>query len=509
MLGAYGGVSGIETPALDTLAAESIVFDSFYATSLNLDALCRAFWRGESPANFKVVDEPNDVASIFRVMKQRGFRTFLISDVESVALCPCIDSDDCDDRLLLDGNHANEPGETLEETGFFKNFEELTRFLAKLNDNSRLESNSPWFVWAHFSGWNERWDFPMTLREQFRETFLDDNGDVDEKQSDPASYAATVPPYWRRPSLMKRGARNRRDESSEQRKRIDDHVEPALASLALNEREYARLSALDEVERRQSVLQAYAGGLSAFDETLGGFIAFLKESGLLKNTLLALSGVRGFAFGEPSGLGIPRKGDETSPFYTEETRVPLMIRLPNGIGATVRLPTLCEPRDLFATLCDWPDFASTLADPDFWRVEKIEISPLAGVWSADDKGADSNAGVQKNAGANLYDLEPYRELAPDAPGQNLLPFLVNEEGSARNAIRIVAVDADSPERALVVDKWFIKRTPIDAEAVVYETDPTERLELFVLPDDRYCVNDVADRCADVVETLSQALDAQK
>ena len=121
MLGAYGGVSGIETPALDTLAAESIVFDSFYATSLNLDALCRAFWRGESPANFKVVDEPNDVASIFRVMKQRGFRTFLISDVESVALCPCIDSDDCDDRLLLDGNHANEPGETLEETGFFKN----------------------------------------------------------------------------------------------------------------------------------------------------------------------------------------------------------------------------------------------------------------------------------------------------------------------------------------------------------------------------------------------------
>ena len=86
---------------------------------------------------------------------------------------------------------------------------------------------------------------------------------------------------------------------------------------------------------------------------------------------------------------------------------------------------------------------------------------------------------------------------------------MNEEGSARNAIRIVAVDADSPERALVVDKWFIKRTPIDAEAIVYETDPTERLELFVLPDDRYCVNDVADRCADVVETLSQALDAQK
>ena len=47
-LGAYGN-TWIETPAFDALAAESVLFDSFYATSLDLATLFRAFWRGESP----------------------------------------------------------------------------------------------------------------------------------------------------------------------------------------------------------------------------------------------------------------------------------------------------------------------------------------------------------------------------------------------------------------------------------------------------------------------------
>ena len=48
-LGAYGN-AWVETPAFDALAAESVLFDSFFATSLDLETLYRAFWRGESPA---------------------------------------------------------------------------------------------------------------------------------------------------------------------------------------------------------------------------------------------------------------------------------------------------------------------------------------------------------------------------------------------------------------------------------------------------------------------------
>ena len=56
-LGAYGN-AWVETPAFDALAAESVLFDSFFATSLDLETLYRAFWRGESPA--RVVASTDD-----------------------------------------------------------------------------------------------------------------------------------------------------------------------------------------------------------------------------------------------------------------------------------------------------------------------------------------------------------------------------------------------------------------------------------------------------------------
>ena len=83
VFGAYGA-TWLDTPAFDVLASESILFDSFYATSLDLDAQFRAFWRGESPSRFVVSDEPQDaeVESLFHVMKRLGYRTFLLSDDE-------------------------------------------------------------------------------------------------------------------------------------------------------------------------------------------------------------------------------------------------------------------------------------------------------------------------------------------------------------------------------------------------------------------------------------------
>ena len=724
-LGAYGN-AWVETPAFDALAAESVLFDSFFATSLDLETLYRAFWRGESPARVvaslddettneesngaktpdaeaeatadgsnaalndaKSVDfNAADAAppSIFRLLKEKGYRTFVVSDDETVALHPAVEDEYCDGRFFLGAPDAPLPAETLEETQFFRNFEELARFLAKLEDDAKCAKAengvdaAPWFVWAHFSGWNERWDFPLELRERFQED-----------EDDPAPYSATLVPYWpleEGAKSAKRGARvdqnavvdaalaraaailaadaendasneaaslpaeieiefnvefddpetpdAQRDSNADVDENddafLDDEAEfdadadepfknddepnaeafendaafldESVVERRLAAAELARLAQLDAPERRQAVVEGYCGGVAAFDETLEGFVQLLKESGVLAKTLLLTTATRGFPTGSPSALGVePTSGTAaadvfaptsifdassgassdaisadaaasptlpvsasypdgadaanaplyatgadgaTSRFYAESFQLPLAIRLPNGVGATVRLPALCEPRDVFATLRDWPEFAAELATPEFWSFEAIEISPFAGKWSAESEteiseelDADDVLAVEKERTAD------FDAAAPDVPGQNLLRLLANEDGVLRDRVSVVARDAESEERALVVADWILKETPLapgvdvddfsgtgafvaDAATLtaasnavgssstsVASSAPStaaplasprlSRFELFVRPDDRYNVNDVANRCVEIVEKLAPAL----
>ena len=153
-------------------------------------------------------------------MKEKGYRTFVVSDDETVALHPAVEDEFCDGRFFLGSPDAALPAETLEETQFFRNFEELARFLAKLEDDAKCAKDenggdaAPWFVWAHFSGWNERWDFPLELRERFQED-----------EDDPAPYSATLVPYW----PLEEGAK-----SAKRGARVDENavVEAALARAA-------------------------------------------------------------------------------------------------------------------------------------------------------------------------------------------------------------------------------------------------------------------------------------
>ncbi len=568
-LGAFGN-GWIETTSFDALAAESIVFDSFFATSLDLETLYRAFWRGENPTRIDAANFDDDSnaktapgaavkldanvpnASLFRILKEKGYRTFVVSDVESVALHPAIDDDFCDGRFYLDAPDAELPAETLEETRFFRNFEELARFLARLEDDAKTAEKAgktapPWFVWAHFSGWADRWDFPLENRERFRED-----------EDDPEPYSATLVPFWRRDdeTAKKRGAAAFDDEISPENlpetadfdasDDFDDETapEPGEIERQLAALEFARLAQLDAPERRQSVVEAYSGGVAAFDGTLEGFVQLLKESGVLDKTLFLTLGTRGFSTGSPGALGVEPEPDSASaeifapdapvdaddsanfaqtpqnaalsaPFYSEETRLPLTIRLPNGVGATVRLPALCEPRDVFETLRRWPDFADELATPEFWAFDAVEISPFSGRWSAENPAATA----ENEPSPESETVADFDAAAPDVPGQNLLRLLANEDGAVRDRVTIVKRDANSLERALVVADWILKATPRPKNVDDFsdETSPdaafetadsapfATKLELFVRPDDRYCVNDVANRCVEIVEKLAPAL----
>ncbi len=96
------------------------------------------------------------------------------------------------------------------------------------------------------------------------------------------------------------------------------------------------------------ISQAYAGQVSLLDTCIGAFGEFLDGSQLLDETLLLLVSARGFPLGEHR-----RVGACDNALFGELVHVPLMIRLPDSLGAAGRSQALVEPADIWATLFEW------------------------------------------------------------------------------------------------------------------------------------------------------------
>jgi arylsulfatase A-like enzyme len=190
------------------------------------------------------------------------------------------------------------------------------------------------------------------------------------------------------------------------------------------------------------ICQAYAGQVSLLDLSLGGLLETLRASPFGEQTLLAVTSARGFPLGEHLRLGAV---DDA--LYGELVQVPWMLRLPGAAGAMDRSQALVQPADLQSTLLDW--------------------------WDLSDS--------QK----------------PGA-GQSLLPLVRGERETLRDHACIISAGG---ERGIRTPGWYL-RSPVNrAEAV----EPAG-VELFAKPDDRWEVNDVADRCAETAEALQSALD---
>ncbi len=105
---------------------------------------------------------------------------------------------------------------------------------------------------------------------------------------------------------------------------------------------------------------AYAGQVALLDMALGGLLDAINDASPGQRALLMVAGVRGFPLGEHGRIGSCDR-----PLHEELVHAPLMIRRPDGQGATYREPGLVQPSDLFATLCDW------------WGLDIARRSPFA------------------------------------------------------------------------------------------------------------------------------------
>ena len=186
-----------------------------------------------------------------------------------------------DEKHRLESKQRNRPARRVEETQFFRN-------MATIADLLRHRNDTPFLMWAHFEGFRGRWDFPLAYRERYQ---------IDE---DPAPYPDTVLPEI-----------------------CEKNVDPDV---------------------RQSIAEAYSGGVSVLDEALAGLLEFLQKEGLDQNTVLLFTSIRGFSLGEHLRIG------NNEELYGENVHLPLFVRFPGNSWAGFRSQTLLQPGDIWELL---------------------------------------------------------------------------------------------------------------------------------------------------------------
>lgn len=159
LIGPYGN-AWISTPALDALAADSVVFDRHFATSLKLAAIAESHWG------------PN--GQMLESLAGLGVRTMLFTDSEEIAQLPA--TENFKDRYLVtapvNAQIADEPEET-----------HLFRFFAEMVELAEQASEQPYFLWCFFESLGKLWDFPHAYRNRYHE------------EGDPEPYAGLAVPY--------------------------------------------------------------------------------------------------------------------------------------------------------------------------------------------------------------------------------------------------------------------------------------------------------------------------
>ncbi|HEV3342264.1 MAG TPA: sulfatase-like hydrolase/transferase [Pirellulales bacterium] len=203
------------------------------------------------------------------------------------------------------------------------------------------------------------------------------------------------------------------------------------------------LGETDDPDELWGLCQAYAAQVSLVDECLGGLLEMLEEQ-LVSDTALVVLGARGFPLGRNRRLG----GVDQA-LYGELVQTAWLVRLPDAAGAMARSEALVQPGDLMPTL--------------------LELSRLS-------------------------DSAP----APDHSPRSLLPVIRDDLTWRRDRICLAN---ESGERACRTPAWYLR---LPAPRPTLDEGPSP--ELFGKPDDRWEVNDVAQRCPEIVAAMRAAHD---
>lgn len=213
------------------------------------------------------------------------------------------------------------------------------------------------------------------------------------------------------------------------------------------------------------VRQAYAAQVATLDALLGSLASLMEVDG--QPPLLCLLGCRGYPLGVHRQLGHPT--GLPPQLYGETVHIPWLMRFPGANHAAGRTSALVEPGDLPATLLDASGLSTATAEslirPEVWL-------------------------------------------------PSLLPVIAGEASETRDRLLLASPGKDAPLYGLKTPAWYlIERSPASAgEGTTGDTPETilsSPWELYAKPDDRWEINDVSPRLADVAERLAALLQEQR
>jgi arylsulfatase A-like enzyme len=456
-LGAYGN-PWIETPNLDRLAAEGIVFDHHFPENLTTLPTRRSWWTGRygfADPELGWTPLRHDEWILPDFLCDKGVRTALISDVPLLREAGMGYGRGFDDVIWVRGQGydplvppgdprvrgvrlEDEPGlrlpdeddetralwkarweqflrnraalqtDRIENTGVARTVYTAIEWLERRGDES-----DPFVLWLDLFTPHGPWDPPQPFRDQYVTVEPDEFESGEEGD------------------LVDEDAEDDADDIE-----IDDvaaliDVPAGAVGDVLSEAELFRLR------------RTYAGSVTLADHCLGELFEAMRRLGRMDDTLLVFTSDQGEPLGEH---GFVRRFRPW--LYEELIHTPLILRMPRGQFGGIRHQGLVQTVDLLPTI-----------------ISALGLPPIV------------------------------REEAP-LHGHDLLPLIRGEQTKVRD---YACLGMDVAEFAIRTHLWHL--------IVPIENDPDEprTAELFRKPEDRWDQNNVIDQNTEVAEHLELAL----
>jgi arylsulfatase A-like enzyme len=290
-LGCYGN-AWVETPALDRLAAEGVVFDRHYADEPSTEGACRSWRSGRCPLPLTEEDGPAPTSpsvDLLTLLRDTGVATFLIVDDTRPGLA----------EFRHGWDYVSEvPAEAEEGSVLERAVDAVVSGLKKAGAGEHA------LIWFELATVLPPWELP----DQYREAYFQEAEEEDEEEETEAEKEVTLTPL----TDPQPGA-----------------VDPNDDTLFLR------------------LQRSYAGGVSYLDAGLELLFDELRKRDLLDGLLVIVTTDHGQPLGEHGLVGVHR------PWLHEElVHLPLIVRLPAAAEAGRRVPALTQPVDLMPTLLD-------------------------------------------------------------------------------------------------------------------------------------------------------------